>query len=354
MRRKGAEKINRSENGFTLAELLIVVAIIAVLVAIAIPVFTSQLEKARESTDLANVRSAYAEVMAAVATEDETASYNGSVIKQSDGSYKAVVSLKQKQSGWQSKLPITIGGITSESTSGGTAPDPSHWVGIPGTTCTISYTQSGGIVFTWDGENSGSSEESSPQTSTKTSYSGTEFGTITNGTWNGSGTARVKNTGSSYYHSRRSTGSLVELDPNSTYTLTYTVPAGYSGPDVNIGTLLFTDNTGLTKVSDDTINDTTQKADSGWVSSTAKNISSNPAKNYQSTTHNTDGSTTVTQTINTDADHVWFGANFRVTPETVVAEDGTKTNSEYNLTENTAYLAAVQAAMNSLQITKSE
>ena len=35
----------------------------AVLVAIAIPVFTSQLEKSRESTDVANIRSAYAEVV---------------------------------------------------------------------------------------------------------------------------------------------------------------------------------------------------------------------------------------------------------------------------------------------------
>ena len=52
-----------NRKGFTLAELLIVVAIIAVLVAIAIPVFTSQLEKSREATDAANIRSAYAEVV---------------------------------------------------------------------------------------------------------------------------------------------------------------------------------------------------------------------------------------------------------------------------------------------------
>ncbi len=51
-----------NKKGFTLAELLIVVAIIAVLVAVAIPVFTSQLEKARDSTDQANIRSAYAEL----------------------------------------------------------------------------------------------------------------------------------------------------------------------------------------------------------------------------------------------------------------------------------------------------
>lgn len=42
----------KGKNGFTLAELLIVVAIIAVLVAISIPIFTTQLEKAREATDL--------------------------------------------------------------------------------------------------------------------------------------------------------------------------------------------------------------------------------------------------------------------------------------------------------------
>ena len=57
-------KNKRNKKGFTLAELLIVVAIIAVLVAIAIPIFTQQLEKSREASDVANVRSAYAEAVA--------------------------------------------------------------------------------------------------------------------------------------------------------------------------------------------------------------------------------------------------------------------------------------------------
>jgi len=56
----------RSKKGFTLAELLIVVAIIAVLVAVSIPIFVVQLEKSRESTDLANLRAAKAAAVSTV------------------------------------------------------------------------------------------------------------------------------------------------------------------------------------------------------------------------------------------------------------------------------------------------
>lgn len=49
---------NRARAGFTLMEMLIVIAVIAVLIAIAIPVFSAQLEKSREATDAANERTA--------------------------------------------------------------------------------------------------------------------------------------------------------------------------------------------------------------------------------------------------------------------------------------------------------
>lgn len=49
-----------TKKGFTLAELLIVVAILAILVAVSIPIFTSKLDKAKEATDLANERAAKA------------------------------------------------------------------------------------------------------------------------------------------------------------------------------------------------------------------------------------------------------------------------------------------------------
>ena len=64
------KKMNK--KGFTLAELLIVVAIIAVLVAIAIPVFTAQLEKSRQATTLANLRSGYAEATVSLFDKDLT------------------------------------------------------------------------------------------------------------------------------------------------------------------------------------------------------------------------------------------------------------------------------------------
>ena len=84
--------MKKNNKGFTLAELLIVVAIIAVLVAIAIPVFTAQLEKAREATDLANVRSAYAEMMVEYLQWDGKSTTTISDI---------VVPAKQTQAKWQ-------------------------------------------------------------------------------------------------------------------------------------------------------------------------------------------------------------------------------------------------------------
>lgn len=105
------KKLN-NKKGFTLMEMLIVVAIIAVLVAIAIPVFTNQLEKAREATDAANIRSAYAEVMACALTDaaDKT---NGVIKGGTAGAftYSKHVDAAQKQAGWQNTSIEDIAGI---------------------------------------------------------------------------------------------------------------------------------------------------------------------------------------------------------------------------------------------------
>ena len=57
-----------NKKGFTLIEMLVVIAIIAVLVAIVIPVVGNSTEKAREAADAANVRSAIAEVTTSALT----------------------------------------------------------------------------------------------------------------------------------------------------------------------------------------------------------------------------------------------------------------------------------------------
>lgn len=128
--------INEKRKGFTLAELLIVVAIIAVLVAIAIPMFNKQLEKSREAADLANVRTAYAEVMTEVIL--------GNVDK------RVYVKLKQQIKDWQSWDPVTIGDVTHYKSEG----DTDQWIGVPEPkgTCEVYLDQDNfDIVFKWSG-----------------------------------------------------------------------------------------------------------------------------------------------------------------------------------------------------------
>lgn len=60
-----------NKKGFTLMEMLIVVAIIAILIAVAIPVFGAQLHKARVATDWANLRSFYADIQTDYMTTGE-------------------------------------------------------------------------------------------------------------------------------------------------------------------------------------------------------------------------------------------------------------------------------------------
>ena len=129
-------KRKRNRSGFTLMEMLIVIALIAVLIAIAIPVFASQLEKSREATDLANVRAAYAQV----STEAQLGNFEATV----------TVDLKQKQADWQSVDPVNIGGIVHYKGQG----DTDNWKGVasPNGTCVVSYSADHGIIFTWNGK----------------------------------------------------------------------------------------------------------------------------------------------------------------------------------------------------------
>lgn len=137
--------IDQNKNkGFTLVELVIVVAILAILVGILAPAYSKYVERSAESTDLENVRTAYGEVMIAAEIEEEK-------------DVRKFVSLKQKKAGWQSSNTVTIAGISHSNGD----QDTVHWKGDPvaGGVCEVSYNPKTGILFDWKGKNEDSSKK---------------------------------------------------------------------------------------------------------------------------------------------------------------------------------------------------
>ena len=131
---KKTKKSKSSVQGFTLVELIIIVAILGVLVAILAPAYTKYVEKSREATDLANAKSAYNELMINIAEKEEIPD-------------SITFKLKQKYTGWQSPLPISVGGASFNGTN------TDNWVGTPGRngTCVVSYDKNKSVIFTWSG-----------------------------------------------------------------------------------------------------------------------------------------------------------------------------------------------------------
>ena len=118
------------------------VAILAILVGLLAPSYTKYVERSRESTDLANVRTEYGEMMADINLEGKNPKDATRTVK-----------LKQKIDDWQSAETITIAGISHTVGEKNTE----NWVGIPhaGGNCEISLNDDNSVRFTWtDGNGS--------------------------------------------------------------------------------------------------------------------------------------------------------------------------------------------------------
>ncbi len=135
-----------NKKGFTLAELLVVVAIIAVLIAIAIPVFAASEEKAREAVDLSAIRDAYAEakIHRLENGKDTTTTYYFPGAKTTS----FYTNLKQKDNDWQTsgaaatlnELFEASNVVNSSDTAGGTPRANGSWqLKLEGDTITLKF-----------------------------------------------------------------------------------------------------------------------------------------------------------------------------------------------------------------------
>lgn len=147
------KKINRkNKKGFTLAELLIVVAIIGVLVAVSIPIFTAQLEKSREATDLANLRAAKSEAVSMYLLGDSTLGLGDWGTGKQSANVKVYYDAPNGKLCASTAKPTTTYG-KGTATDGGNSDSSLNYTGTTdasGKVIAVTVTTDGACSFTWE------------------------------------------------------------------------------------------------------------------------------------------------------------------------------------------------------------
>lgn len=146
------KRIRKNKKGFTLAELLIVVAIIGVLVAVSIPIFTSQLEKSREATDIANLRAAKSEAVSMFLLGDKDLGLGDWGAGQQSADVKVYYDAPNGKLKLSTDKPSTTYG-KGTSTDGGSKEDALNYTGTTdaaGKVIAITVTKDGVCSFAWE------------------------------------------------------------------------------------------------------------------------------------------------------------------------------------------------------------
>lgn len=119
-----------SKKGFTLVEMLVVIAIIAVLVAIIIPTVSSATKKAKAATDAANLRSAKATLTIAALDGSLSTYASASGADSPYDAQKLGIPTTSKSDGtnFYGNVTTNDGGVTVVVNYGGSATDTTHTI----------------------------------------------------------------------------------------------------------------------------------------------------------------------------------------------------------------------------------